>query len=89
MSLLMGAPAGDAADRQGRVVCACERVTQGAIDAAIREAGLTTVAALGEATGAGMTCGSCRPELAERIATVRAEAPAAAENEEDRAPELA
>jgi assimilatory nitrate reductase catalytic subunit len=47
----------------GPVVCACRGVRQAKIEAAIAE-GCRTVDAIGEVTGAGASCGSCRPELA-------------------------
>jgi len=47
----------------GRMVCSCRQVGEGNILKAIRE-GCSSVAAIGEKTGAGTRCGSCRPELA-------------------------
>jgi assimilatory nitrate reductase catalytic subunit len=41
-------------------------VREARIDAAIA-AGCGSLDALGEATGAGTSCGSCRPELARRL----------------------
>jgi assimilatory nitrate reductase catalytic subunit len=45
------------------VVCACRGVRQGKIEAAIA-GGCRSVDAISEATGAGASCGSCRPEIA-------------------------
>jgi assimilatory nitrate reductase catalytic subunit len=59
-ALLVGRAPG-AADR-GPLVCACRNVGLRAIEAAIT-AGACDLDGLGAATGAGTTCGSCRPEL--------------------------
>jgi assimilatory nitrate reductase catalytic subunit len=48
---------------EGRIVCACLRVGTKTLTAAIR-AGAVSLDAVGEATGAGTNCGSCRPEIA-------------------------
>ena len=58
----------------GPVVCACANIGEKTIKAAI-EAGTGELDALGAQTKAGVTCGSCRPELARMIAQYR---PAAA-----------
>ena len=47
----------------GPIVCACRGVRQAKIEAAIAE-GCGSVDAVAEATGAGSSCGSCRPEIA-------------------------
>jgi assimilatory nitrate reductase catalytic subunit len=47
---------------QGRLICACRGVGQKKIDVAIAE-GALTVEAIGEETGAGTSCGSCKTEL--------------------------
>ncbi|MDP1627583.1 nitrate reductase [Parvibaculum sp.] len=60
-ALLSGHPAEGQHD-EGRVVCACMGVRSGAILAAIA-AGACNVAAVGEQTGAGTNCGSCRSEI--------------------------
>lgn len=44
------------------VVCNCKGVTRGTLSKA-KQAGALTCAALGEATGAGTVCGSCKPLL--------------------------
>ncbi|MDX9997570.1 MAG: molybdopterin-dependent oxidoreductase [Phenylobacterium sp.] len=59
---LLAGRAADAVD-PGRIVCACFRVGERAI-AAAAAGGARTLDALGEATGAGANCGSCRPEIA-------------------------
>lgn len=63
---LAGRPSG--AVDQGKVVCACHGVREGAIDAAIA-GGCASVAAVGAAAKAGTNCGACVPELAARLAT--------------------
>ncbi|HWA62849.1 MAG TPA: nitrate reductase [Caulobacteraceae bacterium] len=50
----------------GAVVCACRNVRERTLEAALA-AGAASLDALCEATGAGVTCGSCRPELARLI----------------------
>ena len=54
-----GAAAPDLGD--SLAVCACNNVSGGAIRAAIRERGLTTVAAVKDCTAAGSGCGGCVP----------------------------
>ena len=61
----------------GPTVCACLNVGLNTIRAAIETGRALTVAALGEALGAGTSCGSCRPELAGLIS--RFHMPVAAE----------
>jgi assimilatory nitrate reductase catalytic subunit len=48
------------------VVCACRGVREAVIDAAVA-AGARDLAEVGEATGAGVVCGSCRPEISRRL----------------------
>ena len=55
--------AGDRDGDHGPVVCACFSVRLSSVNTAIREQGLTTVAEIGCALGAGTGCGSCAPEL--------------------------
>jgi bacterioferritin-associated ferredoxin len=45
-------------------VCYCNRIRDGAIRRAIRD-GACTVRCIARATGAGTTCGGCRPTIAE------------------------
>ncbi|MBM2576365.1 molybdopterin-dependent oxidoreductase [Jannaschia sp. Os4] len=69
-SPLAGRPAGDVPD-PGPTVCAC----LGVGSVAIAACGARTVEAAGAATGAGTSCGSCRPEIAAILAAqVRLEA---------------
>lgn len=65
--LLAGRPGADQPD-PGATVCACLNVGINTILNAIAEQGLTSVAQIGEALGAGTSCGSCRPELAQLLA---------------------
>jgi assimilatory nitrate reductase catalytic subunit len=51
----------------GPTVCACRGVRLNRIEAAIEE-GCRSVDAIGEVTGAGASCGSCRPEIARALA---------------------
>jgi assimilatory nitrate reductase catalytic subunit len=64
-SPLPGRPAGDRPD-PGPTVCACLGV--GALDVA--RCGARDVAGVGAATGAGTSCGSCRPEIAAILAAL-------------------
>ncbi|WP_300520481.1 nitrate reductase [Aliiroseovarius sp.] len=67
LPLLAGRNAADRPD-PGPTVCACMGVGANDLKAAIA-GGCHTVEALGEATQAGTSCGSCKPELASLIAT--------------------
>jgi assimilatory nitrate reductase catalytic subunit len=60
---LAGRPAANRPD-PGATVCACLNVGINTIRDAILSGRALTVTALGEALGAGTSCGSCRPELA-------------------------
>ena len=60
---LAGRPSADMPD-PGATVCACLNVGINTIRDAIQSGRALSVAALGEALGAGTSCGSCRPELA-------------------------
>ena len=53
----------------GPLVCACLKVGEKAIDQAIC-GGAASVEAVGRATGAGTNCGSCRPDIARRLASL-------------------
>ncbi|MDF2900849.1 MAG: molybdopterin oxidoreductase [Phenylobacterium sp.] len=68
LTLLFGRPPGPVIDK-GPMVCACLKVAAKTIDEAAM-AGAHTVEALGAATGAGTNCGSCRPEIARRLAAL-------------------
>ncbi len=60
-TILRGDPPEGAFD-EGPVVCSCHGVGRNTISAAIQN-GSRTLTALGECTGAGTGCGSCRPEI--------------------------
>ena len=64
-ALLSGRPASGAG--QGAVICACMGVRADTIKEAIAEYGLTDVKAVGECTGAGTNCGSCRSDIRKLI----------------------
>jgi assimilatory nitrate reductase catalytic subunit len=63
---LAGRARADAPD-PGPTVCACLNVGLNTIRKAVESGRAMTVAALGDALGAGTSCGSCRPELAALI----------------------
>jgi len=67
MAVLAGRRAADKAD-PGAVVCTCMFVGANDIRRAIVDQGCATVDAVGACTGAGITCGSCRPEIEVLIA---------------------
>jgi assimilatory nitrate reductase catalytic subunit len=67
--LLAGRPGAGAKDR-GAVVCACMDVGRNEIIDAARR-GCASVKAIGEATGAGTNCGSCRSEIGRIVAETR------------------
>jgi assimilatory nitrate reductase catalytic subunit len=69
-ALLHGRAPGAVVD-EGPLVCACMRVGARRIEAAIAE-GAADEQAIGRATGAGTSCGSCRPELARMLKTRKA-----------------
>ncbi len=68
LQVLAGRAPGAQADC-GPIVCACFGVGVRTIVAAIRDQKLVDVAAIGAALGAGTNCGSCRPAIAQLIAT--------------------
>ncbi|HEX7886399.1 MAG TPA: (2Fe-2S)-binding protein, partial [Phenylobacterium sp.] len=70
-ALLIGRQPGQAVET-GPTVCACRGVRTPRIEAAIAQ-GCASVDAVGEATGAGTSCGSCRPEIARLIAAAQRE----------------
>jgi len=65
-ALLIGRQPGQAMET-GPMVCACRGVRVPRIEAAIA-GGCASVDAVGEVTGAGTSCGSCRPEIARLLA---------------------
>lgn len=73
LRLLAGRPpSGEAA---GRAICACLGVSERAINMAI-ECGASSVEGVGDATGAGTNCGSCKPEIRKLLAVFRETGPA-------------
>ncbi|MGH6909301.1 MAG: molybdopterin-dependent oxidoreductase [Phenylobacterium sp.] len=68
MALLIGRAPGRVVDA-GPMVCACRGVRAERIKAAMAD-GAATLDAIGEATGAGANCGSCRPEIAHILSTL-------------------
>ncbi len=67
IAILAGRRAADKND-PGAIVCTCMFVGANDIRRAILDQGCTTVDAVGACTGAGITCGSCRPEIEVLIA---------------------
>jgi assimilatory nitrate reductase catalytic subunit len=65
-ALLIGRPPGRAVDASP-IVCACRGVRMAKIEAAVGS-GCNSIDAVGETTGAGTSCGSCRPEIARLLA---------------------
>lgn len=61
---------------RGKLICACRQVGKTTLCDAISAQGLTSVAQLGEHTGAGTGCGTCVPELRQLLEAF-ASAPAA------------
>ena len=70
-SLLIGRQPGQALEI-GPTVCACRGVRARRIETAIAE-GCGSIDDIGEATGAGAVCGSCRPEIARMLAAAKRE----------------
>lgn len=58
--LLRGAPSGESL--KGKLVCSCSQVGDGNIRDAIQH-GCTNFSELCSQTGAGLGCGSCKPEV--------------------------
>jgi assimilatory nitrate reductase catalytic subunit len=67
---LAGRPSADRPD-PGAIVCACFDVGVNTILAAITEQKLVSVEQIGAALNAGTNCGSCRPELAGLLASLK------------------
>ncbi|HWF77549.1 MAG TPA: (2Fe-2S)-binding protein, partial [Caulobacteraceae bacterium] len=65
-ALLIGRAPGQPLDTSA-LVCACRGVRRSRIAAAV-ESGAASVDAIGEATGAGASCGSCHAEIATIVA---------------------
>jgi len=69
-TILAGRAPGAQEDR-GPIVCVCFDIGLRTIVKAIAGQGLTDVAAIGKALGAGTNCGSCRPALAQLLTSTR------------------
>jgi len=67
---LAGRPAADRPD-PGTTICACFDVEVNTSQRARADQQLMSVEAIGKALNAGTNCGSCRPELADLLATVQ------------------
>ena len=74
VELLAGRPSAPQEDR-GPIVCLCHDVGERQVAGAVRD-GAHSVAAIGQCTGAGTNCGSCRPLIARLIARECAMEPA-------------
>lgn len=70
LSLLSGRSPADVPD-PGPILCSCFGVGVNTILSAIEADGLLSVEAIGAALQAGTNCGSCRPELADLLASVQ------------------
>jgi assimilatory nitrate reductase catalytic subunit len=69
LALLIGRQPGQTVET-GPTVCACRGVQARRIETAIA-GGSATLDAIGEATGAGAACGSCRPEIVRLLAAAK------------------
>ncbi|SMX30698.1 nitrate reductase [Actibacterium lipolyticum] len=67
---LAGRPGADMPD-PGATLCSCFNIGVNTILTAIETDGLMSVEAIGAALGAGTNCGSCRPEIAALLESVR------------------
>jgi assimilatory nitrate reductase catalytic subunit len=68
-ALLVGRAPGRVVE-SGPVICACRGVRAERIASAIRD-GARNLDAIGERTGAGAACGSCRPEISRMLAAMK------------------
>jgi NAD(P)H-nitrite reductase large subunit len=70
-----GAAAASPAPEPGDLICSCNAVSRGEIEAAVRAGGLVSAAEVGRETRAGTGCGSCLGEiealLRERDSSIR------------------
>jgi assimilatory nitrate reductase catalytic subunit len=71
LSLLTGRPGSGHVDA-GPILCACKRVAASRVAQAIMD-GACNVTQVGDATGAGMTCGSCQPEIRRMLQSFEAD----------------
>ena len=69
-AVLSGRPPADRPD-PGPTLCACFNVGVNTIVQAVEGEGLATVEAVGAALQAGTNCGSCRPEIAALLTSIR------------------
>jgi nitrite reductase (NADH) large subunit len=60
----------DGAAEEPTYLCPCRRQTREELAAVVRERGLDSVSALGDACGAGRECGACKPGLAYLVSEV-------------------
>ncbi|MEN8723194.1 MAG: nitrate reductase [Alphaproteobacteria bacterium] len=70
---ILAGRAGAGAPDKGMIICSCMQVGTNDLKQAVK-AGACSIDALGEATGAGTNCGSCRSELAQFLPTKEATA---------------
>ena len=61
----------DGAAEEPVYLCPCKKQTREELAAVVREHGLESVSALGEACGAGRDCGACKPGLAYLVSQVK------------------
>lgn len=52
------------------IICHCNGITRGQIEAAIKEGGLKTFDEVSEATEAGSVCGGCQDDIEEILAEI-------------------
>lgn len=69
-TILAGRAPGVQEDR-GAIICVCFDIGMRTIVSAIASQGLADVASIGKALGAGTNCGSCRPALAQLLASTK------------------
>src|SRR3954468_1355725 len=56
----------------GKLVCSCGNVGEGNISSTIIKEGFTDLKTLCQVTGAGLGCGSCRPEVHKILENIQA-----------------
>ena len=61
----------DGAAEEPAYLCPCRKQTREEVAAVVREQGLESVSALGDACGAGRDCGACKPGLAYLVSQVK------------------
>ncbi|MCB0648765.1 MAG: molybdopterin-dependent oxidoreductase [Saprospiraceae bacterium] len=60
----------DKAEVKGKLVCSCNQVGRGNLEDAVLQQGCNTLSELCACTGAGLGCGSCKPEVKEILDSV-------------------